>query len=258
MKINIITDLLEEMYPLELAEEWDTIGLQVKPRSEEISGIIVGLTLTNDMIDQAVLSGDNLIICHHPMFFNDEFKNDLLNIKSNNLISKLTAKGIGFYGLHTNFDKKQMALTIASLLNLENLKVFDDETSLGIVGNLNKKKSYIDIIKEVSELLNIEVTRYSDVELDNIIETVAICPGSGREFLDIAIEKADIYLTGDLNYHSFEKAVYFNYPMIDIGHYNSEVVGMNELAIKLESLIEVPIKFEAGKNFFRNFIKNNK
>jgi dinuclear metal center YbgI/SA1388 family protein len=245
------------MYPIELAEEWDTIGLQVKPRNEEITGIIVGLTLTNEMIDNAVLTGNNLIICHHPMFFNDDIKNDLLNIKSNNLISKLIAKGIGFYGLHTNFDKKQMALSIASLLKLENVKVFDEETSLGIVGNLSKKKSYIDIIKEVSDLLDIEVTRYSDVELDNIIETVAICPGSGREFLDIAIEKADIYLTGDLNYHSFEKAVYFNYPMIDINHYNSEVIGMKELAISLENLLDIPIKFEMGKNFFRNYIKKN-
>lgn len=258
MKINLITDLLEEMYPLELAEEWDTIGLQVKPRNEEISGVIVGLTLTNDMIDQAVLSGDNLIICHHPMFFNDEIKNDLLNIKSNNLISKLISKGIGFYALHTNFDKKQMALTLANILKLKNTKVLDNETFLGLVGNLNKKRAYIDLIKEVSDLLNIEVTRYSDVDLDSIIERIAICPGSGREFLDIAIEKADLYLTGDLNYHSFEKAVYFNYPMIDIGHYNSEVLGMKALAISMKNILDIPIKFEAGKNFFRNFIKNNK
>lgn len=257
MKINLITDLIEEMYPIELAEEWDTIGLQVKPRNEEISGIVVGLTLTNEMIDNAVISGDNLIICHHPIFFNDEVKNDLLNIKSNNLISKLTAKGIGFYGLHTNFDKKQMALSIAGLLKLGNIRVFDEETSFGIVGDLYIKEIYIDIIKEVSELLNIEVTRYSDVKLDNIIETVAICPGSGRDFLDIAIKKADIYLTGDLNYHSFEKAVYFNYPMIDIGHY-SEIEGMKELALNLNNILDVPIKFEAGKNFYKNFIKNIK
>jgi len=256
LKISIITDLLEEMYPLELAEEWDTIGLQVKPRNEEINGIIVGLTLTNDLIEKAVISGNNLIICHHPMFFNDDIKNDLLNIKSNSLISKLTAKGIGFYALHTNFDKKQMALSIASLLRLENIKVLDNQTSLGIVGNLNKRVSYIDLIKVVSDLLNIEVTRHSDVELDTIIETVAICPGSGRDFLDIAIEKADIYLTGDLNYHSFEKAVYFNYPMIDIDHFNSEVIGMKDLAIGMRAYIDIPIEFETGKNFYRNFIKN--
>lgn len=257
MKISLITDLLEEIYPIELAEEWDTIGLQVKPRNEKIIGIIVGLTLTNDLIEKAVLSGDNLIICHHPMFFNDEIKNDLLNIKSNNLISKLTSKGIGFYALHTNLDKKQMPLTLANIFKLENTKVLDNETSLGIVGDLNKKRPYKYLIKEVSDLLNIDVARYSDVDQDKIIEKVAICPGSGREFLDIAMEKADLYLTGDLNYHSFEKAVYFNYPMIDIGHYNSEVIGMKELAIKLASIIDIPIKFEAGKNFYRNFIKKN-
>lgn len=255
MEINIITDLLEEIYPLELAEEWDTIGLQVRPRNEEINGILVGLTLTNDLIDKAVLKGYNLIICHHPIFFNDEVKKDLLNTKSNNLISKLIGKGIGFYALHTNYDKKQMALSVANHLKLENIKVLDTVTSLGIVGNLNKQITYHDMIKSISELLNIEATRYSDVDLNKSIDRVALCPGSGREFLDIAVEKADIYLTGDLNYHSFEKAVYFNYPMIDIGHYNSEVVGMKYLATSLETIIDIPIEFEIGKNFYRNFIK---
>lgn len=255
MEINIITDLLEEIYPLELAEEWDTIGLQVRPRNDEINGILVGLTLTNDLIDKAVLKGYNLIICHHPIFFNDEVKKDLLNTKSNNLISKLIGKGIGFYALHTNYDKKQMALSVANHLKLENIKVLDTVTSLGIVGNLNKQITYHDMIKSISELLNIEATRYSDVDLNKSIDRVALCPGSGREFLDIAVEKADIYLTGDLNYHSFEKAVYFNYPMIDIGHHNSEVVGMKYLATSLEKIIDIPIEFEIGKNFYRNFIK---
>jgi GTP cyclohydrolase I len=252
----MLKDLLEEMYPLELAEEWDTTGLQVRPRNEEINGILVGLTLTNDIIEKAVLKGYNLIICHHPIFFNDEVKKDLLNTKSNNLISKLIARGIGFYALHTNYDKKQMALSLANYLKLENIKVLDNETSLGIVGDLTNKMTYFDMIIYITELLNIEATRYSDVDLDKIIERIALCPGSGREILDIAVDKADIYLTGDLNYHSFEKAVYFNYPMIDIGHYDSEVIGIRDLAISLERIIDIPIEFEIGKNFYRNFIKN--
>lgn len=253
----MITDLLEEMYPLELAEEWDTNGLQVRPKNEEISGIIIGLTLTKEIIEKAVLAGYNLIICHHPIFFDDDVKNDLLNSKSNDLISKLIIKGIGFYALHTNYDKKQMAFSLANYMGLENIKVLDNNTSLGVVGNLAKKKSYHDMIKDISELLRIEAPRYSDVDLDKIIEKVALCPGSGREFIDIAADRADIYLTGDLNYHSFEKAVYFNYPLIDIGHYNSEVIGMGDLANCLEKIIDLPIEFDKGKNFYRNFIRNN-
>ncbi len=254
----MITDLLEKMYPLELAEDWDTIGLQVRPKIEEINGIIIGLTLTKEIIEKAVLAGYNLIICHHPIFFDDDVKNDLLNSKSNDLISKLIIKGIGFYALHTNYDKKQMALSLANHMGLENIKVLDNETSLGVVGNIAKKKSYHDMIESISELLSIEAARYSDVDLDIIIEKVALCPGSGREFLDIAVDKADIYLTGDLNYHSFEKAVYFNYPMIDIGHYNSEVIGMRDLVNSLKKVLDLPVEFDLGKNFYRNFKRNNK
>lgn len=253
----MLVDSLEEMYPLELAEEWDTIGLQVRPKSEEITGILVGLTLTKEIIEKAVLNGFNLIICHHPIFFNDDVKKDLLNVKSNDLISKLIVKGIGFYALHTNYDKKQMAKSLADYLGLKNIRVLDGETSLGIIGNMDRKMTYRAMINSISELLSIETTRYSDVDLEKIIERVALCPGSGRELLDIAVEKSDIYLTGDINYHSFEKAVYFNYPMIDIGHYNSEIIGMRDLAESLKSIFDLPVEFDFGRNFYRNFIKNN-
>lgn len=257
MKINLITDLLEQMYPLEIAEEWDTIGLQVRPKIEEISGIMIGLTLNKEIIEKSVLSGCNLIICHHPIFFDDDKKNSLINNKSNELISKLIIKGIGFYALHTNYDKKQMGFSLANYMGLENINVLDTDTSLGVVGYLSEKKSYHDMIEIISDLLSIEAPRYSDVDLDKIIEKVALCPGSGREFLDLAADMADIYLTGDLNYHSFEKAVYFNFPLIDIGHYNSEVIGMGDLADYLKKVIDLPIEFDIGKNFYRNFIRKS-
>ena len=257
MNINKITDLLEEWYPLDLAEEWDTTGLQIKPKSEEITGIIVGLTLTNDLVEKALKSGMNLIICHHPMFFNDDNKNDLLNKKSINLSKLLTAKGIGFYALHTNFDKKHMGKILADLLDLKNIRVLDSVTSLGIIGELKKPCTYEELLKDVSALLNLDCISYSDIDLARKFETVALCPGSGREFLDLAIEQTDVYLTGDLNYHSFEKAVYFNYPLIDICHYNSEIIGMKSLADKMKEMIELPVEYEAGKDFHNKFKKNS-
>ncbi|MDD2370664.1 MAG: Nif3-like dinuclear metal center hexameric protein [Firmicutes bacterium] len=255
MEINNITDLLENWFPLELAEDWDNSGLQIKPKDENISGIVIGLTLNNDIIETAINSGSNLIICHHPMFFNDEDKYDLLNIKSKNLSKLLTAKGIGFYALHTNFDKKYMADVIAELLGLSNLRVLDEGTSLGIIGDLKNKYTYSDFLLIVSKIFKIDCMKYSDIELNKIIEKVAICPGSGRGFLDIAIENSDVYLTGDINYHSFEKAVYFNYPLIDICHYNSEILGIKSLSEKIKGNVSIPVNFYEGKDFHKNFIK---
>ncbi len=255
MNTNDITDLLESWYPLDLAEDWDNSGLQIRPKTENISGIVVGLTLNNVIIEEAINRGANLIVCHHPMFFDDQNKYDLLNIKSNNLSKFLTIKGIGFYALHTNFDKKHMARVLAELLDLSNIKVLDKKTSLGLVGDLKKHYTYNDLLLKISKILKIDCVKYSDVELNKIIEKVAICPGSGKDFLDIAIESSDIYLTGDLNYHSFEKAVYFNYPLVDIGHYSSEIIGVKSLSAKMKENINIPIEFYEGKDFHKNFKK---
>ena len=54
------------------------------------------------------------------------------------------------------------------------------------------------------------------------IKKIAVCGGSGAEFLHNAIaQEADIYITGDYKYHQFfdaeDKIV-----IADIGHYESE------------------------------------
>jgi len=255
LKINDVKDLLEKWYPLDLVEDWDISGLQIKPKKDDISNIVVGLTLNNDIIDIAIEKKSNLIICHHPIFFNEADKNDLLNIKSQNLSKLLTNKGIGFYALHTNFDKKQMSNSLAKILELSNLRVLDNQSSLGLIGDLPKKYSYKDILLKIFNILKINCMKYSDVDLDKNIERIAICSGSGRTFLDIAIESSDLYMTGDLNYHSFEKAVYFNFPLIDINHYNSEIIGVESLYEQMKNSFEIPIFFYKGRDFHKSFLK---
>jgi len=255
LKINEITDLLEQWYPLELAEDWDNSGLQVKPRNLEVTGIVVGLTLTDDIIEMAIKKKFNLIICHHPMFFNDLNTKDLLNIKSKNLSKLLTSKGIGFYAMHTNLDKNHMVNVLAKILELTDLRVLDNKTSMGTIGNFKKYYTYGDLLIKISSIFKLNCMKYSDVDLNKKIKKIALCPGSGREFLDIAINNSDLYLTGDLNYHSFEKAVYFNYPLIDICHYNSEIIGIESLSEKLKESFKIPTIFYKGRDFHKNLMK---
>lgn len=253
MKIKIITELLEKMFPAEISEDWDTTGLQVKPKTDEISSVVVALTLTEDVISKCKELESNLIICHHPMFFNDEDTKDLLNQKSTNLTKMLTTSGIGFYALHTNLDKKFMADALAGILGLKNLEKLHQESSLGVVGEMEEECSYLDLIKNTSLLIGLDSIRYSDVDLEQRIRKVAICPGSGRDILDRAIKDADAYLTGDLNFHTFEKAVYFKYPLVDISHYQSELIGMKLFSEELTGLLDIPVHFYPGKNFYKIF-----
>ena len=55
-----------------------------------------------------------------------------------------------------------------------------------------------------------------------MIQTVALCGGSGAEFIETAIEQgADVYLTADVKYHEFQDAE-GRIGLIDIDHWISE------------------------------------
>jgi putative NIF3 family GTP cyclohydrolase 1 type 2 len=55
-----------------------------------------------------------------------------------------------------------------------------------------------------------------------MIETVALCGGSGAEFIEQAINQgSDVYLTADCKYHEFQDAD-GRIGLIDIDHWYSE------------------------------------
>jgi putative NIF3 family GTP cyclohydrolase 1 type 2 len=73
-----------------------------------------------------------------------------------------------------------------------------------------------------------------------MIRRVALCGGSGAEFLRNAVSSAaDIYLTSDIKYHSWFE-VPGNFILADVGHFESEQFAINVLA---ESIIEKFPKF---------------
>ena len=66
MKVYEIANLIENIAPLTLAEEWDNVGLLIGDKSCEISGVVVCLDLTNGAIDYCINNNCNMSITHHP------------------------------------------------------------------------------------------------------------------------------------------------------------------------------------------------
>jgi dinuclear metal center YbgI/SA1388 family protein len=122
------------------------------------------------------------------------------------------------------------------LIPLENK---NPSQGLGIVGELPEGVSEMEFLKKAKEVFGIPVIRHSNLRKKQV-ERVALCGGSGVEFLRHAIsEGADIYLTADIKYHSWFE-VPANIVLADIGHFESEQFAINVLA---DSLIEKFPKF---------------
>lgn len=78
---------IEDFAPLELAESWDCSGWLVETQNHDIKRVMLCLTVTEDIINQAREKNCDMIISHHPLFS-----------------VPLTWKDIDIYCAHTNLD----------------------------------------------------------------------------------------------------------------------------------------------------------
>lgn len=119
-----ITKYIEEWAPKETARQKDNVGLQIGSVDRKLKNILLCLELTNEVIDDAIKKGCNLIISHHPLLFNPLRKIDLQNDKNSKLIERLIKNDITLYSAHTNLDyaKDGVSFELAKVLKLRNIE----------------------------------------------------------------------------------------------------------------------------------------
>ena len=124
VKIKDIANALEMFAPLPLQEGFDNSGLQIGLTEAEVTGVLLCLDVTEKVVDEAVASGCNLIVSHHPLIFSP-----LKRITGSNYVErcvlKALANGIAIYASHTNMDSVQGGVNyrIAEKLGLRNVRI---------------------------------------------------------------------------------------------------------------------------------------
>ena len=90
MRIQKIIDVIEEWAPPSHAEDFDNVGLIVGDLESEISSILVTLDTTEDVVEEAIERGCNMVVSYHPIIFNG-----LKQITSNsNYVEKSVIKAL--------------------------------------------------------------------------------------------------------------------------------------------------------------------
>lgn len=75
--------------------------------------------------------------------------------------------------------------------------------------------------------------------MDRHIETVAVCSGSGGDFIDKAFQAgADVLITGDVSYHDALRAEELGIGIIDAGHYPTENCVISEMGARLQKALD--------------------
>ena len=225
MKIKGCVQVIAENFPFELMENYDNSGEQLMFSNCELESIFLCLDITAATVDEALESGANLIITHHPLFFKHIKSIDESDPASKNLI-KLISNKISVVSLHTNLDKI-FCRKLEEKLDLKHVTVLFPEAckeiGIGTISETVQDVTLKDFLPYISKKLNADFLIYGGDESKKI-KKVALLNGSGGKEVDkiTRYHHPDCIVTGDVNYHGMLTALENGVAVIDAGHFWTE------------------------------------
>ena len=126
MKIKEIVSALERFAPLPLQDGFDNAGLQIGLTDAEATGALLCLDVTEAVLDEAIASGCNLVISHHPLIFKG-YKSITGKDYVERCILKAIKNDIVIYSAHTNLDNAPGGVNykIAEKIGLKNVRILE-------------------------------------------------------------------------------------------------------------------------------------
>lgn len=147
MRINDVINHLEELAPLNYAEDFDNVGLLVGNKKSELKGILVTLDTLETVVDEAIEKNCNLIVSFHPIIFKG-----LKKLNGNSYVERTVLKAIkndiAIYAIHTALDNALKGVNdiICNTLGLTNKRILIPQK-----GTIKKLTTYVPV-NEASEL----------------------------------------------------------------------------------------------------------
>lgn len=255
MKLKDIIAIIEDNYPLELAYDWDNVGLFYGDIEKDIKKVLVTLDITSDVIEQAIETDADMVLSHHPVIIGGINKLSDASMVSDVVINAVK-NDIAIYSAHTNMDTAKNGINqkLAEIFDLEDIVVMEndkpyEDCGLGRVGNLKNEMSLSDFCDLVKDKLNTPFIRVCGEERK--VKRIALASGSCSEYVPSAIGKgADVIVTADMKYHNCIEYVYDGIAIIDAGHFPTENIA-KDMFFNLLKDTDVEIIFADTKDIFK-------
>ncbi|GAB5053438.1 Nif3-like dinuclear metal center hexameric protein [Pediococcus ethanolidurans] len=228
MKIRNFVNKLEKFAPQKLAEPGDPVGLQIGNLDAEFTKILVTLDVRPEVVAEAIANHCELIIAHHPVMFHSAHNLDLAN-PQNQMYAQIIKHNITVYAAHSNLDAADNGMNdwLAEKIGLLNtqrlLNGYIDENGhqygMGRIGNLATKISVLNFAKEIKSIFKLQGLRLVSSNPEKLISRVAVLGGDGGKFYRQALSKgAEIFVTGDVYYHTGHDMLTNGLNVVDPGH----------------------------------------
>ena len=119
-----IIELFEQFSPKHYAMEGDPIGLHIGSLNKPVSKVMIALDVLEEVVDEAIENGVELIIAHHPLIYRPLKKIDTTST-AGRIVEKLIKHDIAVYAAHTNLDVAKGGVNdlLAEALQLQQTEV---------------------------------------------------------------------------------------------------------------------------------------
>lgn len=243
MKIKDVFNALNQLYDFNSQEEWDKSGINTNDfLNNKITKAFICLDINEELIIKAISEKVNLIISHHPLYIDE---NDIKKpwLKKINKLIKLNE--ISIISCHTNFDKNKHGMNyhLCKKIGLKNINRLDNNYYI-FYGDFEKGKNISDICNLLKQKFDLEYIVVShNIDLNKKINRIAICGGSGSNFIDDIKKKykIDLYITSEIKWNYWNNKNNNKMLLCDVPHHIEKefiVVIYNLLMTKFKNDIE--------------------
>lgn len=228
VKLNQIKEFLNTFAPPSFAEEYDNVGLLVDSENKEIKKVLITLDLDESVAKDAQDKRCDLIISHHPLIFKPLKRLDFDDSISRTIVT-LIKNDIPLISVHTNFDSVKSGLCDLFLDKIANTTKRcslegDEENGCGRFACLLDETTLDEILNNIKNEFKLDNVKYVGNKSKKI-SNIAVCNGGGADFIYNAKEMgAQAYISGDFKYHHARFAYENDLALIEVPHYNAEII----------------------------------
>lgn len=219
-----LMNALNEWYPQELADSWDKVGLHFGHGLAPVQKVMISLDLRPNVVEEAVAHGVDTIVLHHPPIFREIKRMDWSDPQLA-MYRQVIKADLNVFAMHTNFDRARQGMNdcLTQQLGLEcivDLEGQDQVPSIGRVGNLPRPLTRPELFEWVKSHLACDHFKWIEKESQVHYQRVAVIGGAGSDFLgSVLASQADVFITGDITYHTGHDLLESGLLSIDAGHY---------------------------------------
>lgn len=256
MKCKEIAAVIEQLAPRSLAYDWDNVGLLFGDAEQEVTRLLLTLDMDIGVAQEAARVGAQMVVGHHPILF-DPVSRVTAQTPDGRLLQTLARNSVSYYAAHTNLDVAKGGLNdlLAKKFRLKHVEMLEPvETAgegIGRIGDLDAPITLLALAERVKKALGIENLRYAGDE-DALVSRIAVNSGGGASLIDAALSHgADVFITGDYKYAQIRGCLDNGMKVIDVGHYDSEILVcellQEYLTPRIGNSVEILLT-EANKN----------